>query len=304
MLHRLCFAALLLLLTEVRGLGEVVYAVNCGGESHTDIYGIRYARDSSRVGTASDYGKQLIIGRVPAQDQIVYQTERYHTNTFGYDIPVKEDGWYLLVLKFSEVYFTAPNMKVFDVVLNGDLTIASDLDIFERVGRGVAHDEYIEFEVKDQKILYEGDESELTRGKMRVEFIKVLLYIHTYIHTYRQKTLLNAQCRSFCLQSYRDNPKVNAIVLMKGRIDDWSPLPPLPSENEDEEGDDLFNVGDSRGGAGGGRDGGDGSASSKSRNPSGPKTSNPYEMDDSSAMLPIFVAVGAFIPLLFCMCKL
>ena len=64
--------------------------------------------------------------------------------------------------------------QVFDVVLNGDLTIASDLDIFERVGRGVAFDEYIQFEVKDGKILYEGDESEITAGKMRVEFIKVM----------------------------------------------------------------------------------------------------------------------------------
>ncbi len=80
--------------------------------------------------------------------------------------------------------------KVFDVVLNGDLTIASDLDVFERVGRGVAHDEYIEFEVKDGKILYEGDESEITAGKMRVEFIKI----------------------------YRDNPKVNAIILFKGTL--------------------------------------------------------------------------------------
>ena len=76
------------------------------------------------------------------------------------------------------------------MVLNGDLTIASDLDVFERVGRGVAHDEYIEFEVKDGKILYEGDESEITAGKMRVEFIKI----------------------------YRDNPKVNAIILFKGTL--------------------------------------------------------------------------------------
>lgn len=45
--------------------------------------------------------------------------------------------------------------------------------MFERVGRGVAHDEYIEFEVKSGKILFEGDETEITRGKMRVEFIKV-----------------------------------------------------------------------------------------------------------------------------------
>ena len=80
--------------------------------------------------------------------------------------------------------------QVFDVVLNGDLTIASDLDVFERVGRGVAHDEYIEFEVKDGKILYEGDESEISAGKIRVEFIK----------------------------SYRDNPKVNAIIVIKGSL--------------------------------------------------------------------------------------
>lgn len=63
-------AALLLLSTEVRGLGEIVYAVNCGGDDHIDVQGIRYAKDSNQVGTASDYGKQLIIGRVPPPDQV------------------------------------------------------------------------------------------------------------------------------------------------------------------------------------------------------------------------------------------
>ena len=72
--------------------------------------------------------------------------------------------------------------QVFDVVLNGDLTIASDLDIFERVGSGVAFDEYVEFEVKDGKILYEGDESEITAGKMRVEFIKVSRKLKKWRH--------------------------------------------------------------------------------------------------------------------------
>ena len=62
-----------------------------------------------------------MIGRVPQQDQILYQTERYDTATFGYDIPVYDDGWYLLVLKFSEVYFNAPNMKVIQSVSLEDL---------------------------------------------------------------------------------------------------------------------------------------------------------------------------------------
>lgn len=42
----------------------------------------------------------------------------------------------------------------------------------------------------------------------------------------------------------------------------------------------------------------------KSRRPSGPKQPDPYSVDDSSLMLPVFIAVGAFIPLLFCLCKL
>lgn len=41
------------------------------------------------------------------------------------------------------------------------------------------------------------------------------------------------------------------------------------------------------------------------RRPSGPKVQDPYSTDDTSTMLlPVFVAVGAFIPLLFCLCKL
>lgn len=93
---------------------EVIYAINAGGEAHTDSYGIRYTKDPlmSKVGTESDYGKQLIIGRVNAVDQILYQTERYHHSTFGYDIPINGDGDYVMILKFCEVYFNSPNMKV------------------------------------------------------------------------------------------------------------------------------------------------------------------------------------------------
>ena len=72
-------------------------------QAHTDMLGVKYERDDSKQGTGSDYGKQLMIGRVSGQDQILYQTERYHTSTFGYDMPVQGDGNYLLILKFSEV---------------------------------------------------------------------------------------------------------------------------------------------------------------------------------------------------------
>lgn len=98
---------------EIAGLGEVIFALNAGGESFTDSHGIRYRRDYLSSGVASDYGKSLLIRRVPEQDRLLYQTERYSTETFAYNIPMpSESADYVLWLKFSEVWFNAPNQKV------------------------------------------------------------------------------------------------------------------------------------------------------------------------------------------------
>lgn len=63
-------------------------------------------------GIASDYGRNSIIDRVPREDMILYQTERYDLQKFSYEIDVIEDGDYVLWLKFSEVWFNGPNLKV------------------------------------------------------------------------------------------------------------------------------------------------------------------------------------------------
>jgi len=96
--------------------GEVIWAVNCGGESHVDEYGIAYMRDPlQRTGVASDFGRSLMIQRVASLDQILYQTERYHTQSFTYEVPISRDGEYVLVLKFCEVWFTQPSQKVLEL---------------------------------------------------------------------------------------------------------------------------------------------------------------------------------------------
>lgn len=110
-----CFCAiaiLFLLANEITATGEVVFAVNCGGPDHTDLNGVHYQGDKLSIGTASDFGKRLTISRVAQLDQILYQTERYHLSNFAYDIPIKDDGDYVLVLKFCEVYFQGPKLKV------------------------------------------------------------------------------------------------------------------------------------------------------------------------------------------------
>lgn len=91
---------------------EVVYAVNCGGGKHVDRFGVRYAADDNKVGVPSAFGQSLSISRVHPDDMILYQTERYHTSTFTYEIPIDEDGDYYLITKYAEVYFTSPRQKV------------------------------------------------------------------------------------------------------------------------------------------------------------------------------------------------
>lgn len=161
--------------------------------------------------TASDYGLKLPILRSNPEDQILYQTERYNEDSFGYEIPIREEGEYVLVLKFAEVYFAQSQQKVrvsfslpvpsshrrdylpwhclgvqhsvtahmfafyclqvFDVRVNGH-TVVKDLDIFDRVGHSTAHDEIIPIVIRKGKLSVQGEVSTFT-GKLNVEFVKV-----------------------------------------------------------------------------------------------------------------------------------
>jgi hypothetical protein len=85
------------------------------------------------------------------QDADLYQTERWAGEDFSYDIPVPNAGKYVLVLKFSEVFFNSPNEKIFDVAL-GKQTIVKHLDVFSKVGKAIAYDEFVEFELKNNKV--------------------------------------------------------------------------------------------------------------------------------------------------------
>ncbi|XP_021562377.1 malectin isoform X2 [Carlito syrichta] len=114
---------------------------------------------------------KLPILRSNPEDQILYQTERYNEETFGYEVPIKEEGDYVLVLKFAEVYFAQSQQKVFDVRLNGHVVV-KDLDIFDRVGHSTAHDEIIPMSIRKGKLSVQGEVSTFT-GKLYIEFVKM-----------------------------------------------------------------------------------------------------------------------------------
>lgn len=251
---------------------RVIWAVNAGGEAHVDVHGIHFRKDplEGKVGKASDYGVRLPILRSSPEDQILYQTERYNEDTFGYDIPIRDEGDYILVMKYAEVYFAQSQQKVFDVRLNGHVVV-KDLDIFDRVGHSTAHDEIVPFSIRRGKLSVQGEVSTFN-GKLAVEFVK----------------------------GYYDNPKVCALYVMKGTPEDvpkLQPHPGLEKPDEEEEEED------------GGEEGEEGGkkraqAVARSRVQSGPRTPNPYATDNSSLMFPILVAFGVFIPTLFCLCRL
>ncbi len=89
-----------------------------GGKEHTDVHGIHYKADPLKIGVASDFGSRLMIGRAHSADMILYQTERYHHDDFSYEMDLSmEDGDYVLVLKFAEVYFQSPKQKVRSISL-------------------------------------------------------------------------------------------------------------------------------------------------------------------------------------------
>lgn len=72
---------------------------------------------------------RLPILRSSPEDQILYQTERYNEDTFGYDIPIREEGDYILVMKYAEVYFAQSQQKVWQLM---NLRCSSVVCVFNR----------------------------------------------------------------------------------------------------------------------------------------------------------------------------
>ena len=173
---------------------KVIAAINCGGEDYTDSNGITYEKDNYyNGGTSSDHGLSFTIRNT--DDESLYQTERWSSETLTYSIPLKSNinGKYVLILKFSEVYFNLKGEKVFNVAL-GKEVVLKNLDIYARVGKAEALDEYIEFEIRNKQVYYK---NRISKGALEGDKLKLNF-----------------------LKGSADNPKVNAILLIKGTLKD------------------------------------------------------------------------------------
>ena len=67
-------------------------------------------------------------------------------------------------------------LQVFDVRLNNEHLVVRDLDIFGKVGKAMAHDEYIPFTINDGMLEVQGERSPF-HGILSIEFVKVCVCV-------------------------------------------------------------------------------------------------------------------------------
>ena len=173
---------------------NVEIAINCGGPEFRTKSGVTYQKDDYYLGgEASDFGTNSEIKNTKEKE--IYQTERWSTENLIYNLPLKKDGKYVLVLKFSEVYFNNKGEKIFDFKI-GDTVILDNIDIYAKVGKNNAYDEFIEFELKNNKLLVEGKEVidgyDSDNKKIKLTFVK----------------------------KEADNTKINALLIVRGGLKD------------------------------------------------------------------------------------
>lgn len=118
--------------------------------------------------------------------------ERHTYSSMTYSLPVKT-GKHTLILKFAEMYFEKPGQRVFDIKI-GDTIVIADMDVIEKSGgKYAAHEEYLEFEIKDAAV---------------------------YVNNAKIKNGLKAGTLQLTFSKGKaDNPIIQAIVIYNGPVE-------------------------------------------------------------------------------------
>ena len=97
--------------------------------------------------------------------------------------------------------------QVFNVLLN-DMPVITNLDIYARVGKAVAHDEVVPFAVEGGRLSVVDGSADFD-GTLSIQFAKASTPVCVCVSS-------PTHLPSSSLQGPADNPKVNAIVVIKG----------------------------------------------------------------------------------------
>ncbi len=104
-------------------------ALDAGGGSVGSYSADAYYTGGATYSVTDPINTANVVNPAPQQ---VYQTERY--GNFSYTLPhLVPDSPYVVRLDFAEIYWDAPNQRLFNVLINGDPVLTS-FDIFATAG--------------------------------------------------------------------------------------------------------------------------------------------------------------------------
>jgi Malectin domain len=148
---------------------EQIYAINAGGNAHTDSDGIQYRGVCEKDGSDDDFD----IGGVPQPDRHIYQTFNYFQSTdnkmkiININIPMKMDGLYAMIAKFSALSNKDAelNMKLNDIHLLTNVT-----QINQCGGEMKSCDVYFYFCVANKMLYYNEKSTAVQDDSVKVTF--------------------------------------------------------------------------------------------------------------------------------------
>jgi hypothetical protein len=104
--------------------------IRCGGPAFTDaVLHQVWTADRNFSGGSTFKTPNAVTVSSPGEGGL-YQSQRY--GSFRYDFPVPY-GTYVLNLKFAEIWYTEPEKRIFDVIVNGE-TVLPNFDIIAQAG--------------------------------------------------------------------------------------------------------------------------------------------------------------------------
>lgn len=146
---------------------EVVVRINAGGSDVT-LNGESWLEDRYYIG-GTHYVAPAELQIEGTDKDVIYRSERFATEdrgTFRYEIPVPQEGHYLVRLHFAETYFGVqgdipgePGQRVFDVQLEGREAVRQDIDLIAEVGPATALVRSVEVDVFDNVLNIDFDAS-------------------------------------------------------------------------------------------------------------------------------------------------
>jgi Malectin domain len=151
---------------------EQIYAFNAGGDAHTDSDGIIYQKDVSPY-IQKYYHSDLDLGNVPESDRDLYRKDenlnhKINNIPLKFDIPLKNDGHYLLIAKFASGYYASSytqNMRLNDII-----PLQSNVSLFDLCGgRLKICDVYYYFCVSDNTLYYKNQLAPIRNEEIHIQ---------------------------------------------------------------------------------------------------------------------------------------